>query len=921
MFATTTQAAESTLPLPERSQVPDKPLTTLQKEFEEPPADTKIMQIIHNWPADYNAQDSTRQHWVRNRGMGGIVSNVNFDQYMESAAHWTEFERAIAMAERDGLNLWLYDEKGYPSGNAGGLVLRENPDWEAEGILTVSQFFAEKTQAEVTIPPGKIIYVKALKRIIRDGYIDYDLADALDFSSFVEDGKLSVEIPAGYHLVIMTKDKLYAGTHAETNLHQHIPYVNLIDSGATHRFAELTYTNYAAHFGEDLGKHFEATFTDEPSLMSMFLRGMPYSPLPWSNDLEREFKNRCGYDITPYLPLLNIPSNGSGRLAKVRYDYWKTVGELISEYYFGELQEYCRKYNIPSGGHLLCEEGLATHVPTYGNFFACIRKLDAPSMDCLTSIPAEIPWQVARLLGSVAQLYNRHLVMSEASDHGQVWRAAGDERPRVTVSADQIRGSLGKQIAGGVTRFTSYYAWRERTDAEIRQINEWVGRCILMLQGGNQVSDVAVLYPAESLWTRFQPSGIWANESPETLALGSIYQNASASLWDDAREFTYIDSQAIDDTKVIAGALSHPCGAAWKVIVLPGTDTLPLATWQKLEKFVEKGGVLIAAGALPANSGEEFPSTQVQSIATKLFGENPEPFRSNVNRKGGMAIYLPNGMESLTGSIVNQVLERDFTVSNPNSHLAVLHKTFGDHETYFVLNDSSEAFSGTVRFKAVGDAMVWNPNTGNKVSVTPMAGGLYHVDIEPFNARIFTFTKGLDRKRMKNDPAFNVYKEKPLNFSEYRIGHGEFVKCQDTLSEIDGEKAWTVRSDILKSDVDTHMFQSFTGGFDLSGGQALSLDIRVPENQNIATRLLLIIKDADGEEYLAQSGMIMTDTLGKFTRVYVPCSAFWIAGWSQNKNGKLDWNKVSEIRVGWGGYYGKAGEIVEFTMKSPKLLY
>ena len=327
----------------------------------------------------------------------------------------------------------------------------------------------------------------------------------------LQDGKFKAFIRAGYTVTVITHNTLYEGTHAEANLYQHTPYINLINKDATYEFARVTYENYAQRFGDDLGKYFESTFTDEPSLMSVFLRTMPYACLPWSDDLVREFKTRCGYDITPLVPLLTLDSNGQGKIAKVKYDFWKTVGDLVAEYYFGQIQDFCAKYHVPSGGHLISEESMATHIPFYGNFFACIRRLDSPSMDCLTSIPPEVR---------------------------QVYRPAGDTRPRITVTADEIRGTLGRQIVGGVNRFTSYYSWKDLTDQQIQELNNWTGRSILMTEGGNQVVDTAVLYPVESCWPRYIPSRTWANDSADVLAISGCYATVSESLWRSGRDFT-----------------------------------------------------------------------------------------------------------------------------------------------------------------------------------------------------------------------------------------------------------------------------------------------------------------------------------------------------------------------------------------------
>ena len=203
-------------------------------------------------------------------------------------------------------------------------------------------------------------------------------------------------------------------------------YINLLMPEPTARFVDVTYGGYAQHLGDDLGKYFMATFTDELSLMSLFLRPMPYRPLPWASNLPTEFRKRRGYTLdAAILPALVVDAGSAG--AKIRYDFWLTVGELVSENYFGQIQTCCRQHGVPSGGHLLAEEGIVGHVPLYGDFFRCIRRLDAPSIDCLTSVVPEVPWFIARLLSSAAELEDRPLVMSETSDHSHRYRPKGGD--------------------------------------------------------------------------------------------------------------------------------------------------------------------------------------------------------------------------------------------------------------------------------------------------------------------------------------------------------------------------------------------------------------------------------------------------------------------------------------------------------------
>ena len=102
---------------------------SLVERFADPPASSRILKIIHNWPDASPAQDELIVQLTQ-QGFGGVVCNVSFDDYLISETKWRSFQRAVEAAKKAGWTLWLYDERGYPSGNAGGIVLRGHPEWE-----------------------------------------------------------------------------------------------------------------------------------------------------------------------------------------------------------------------------------------------------------------------------------------------------------------------------------------------------------------------------------------------------------------------------------------------------------------------------------------------------------------------------------------------------------------------------------------------------------------------------------------------------------------------------------------------------------------------------------------------------------------------------------------------------------------------
>lgn len=927
------------MPGPTVSLLPAKVLSTvprlphadrpLAERFANPPANARILKIIHNWPDEPEAQDSLLLTLL-GQGFGGVVSNVSFDDYMVSATKWAAFLRGIAEAKKCGMALWLYDERAYPSGTAGGLTLEGkntppwrdpkalppppalHPEWEARGLL-VADAETKGGAVSLDLPPGTLVSVAAYP--VRDGSLDR--AQTLDLAARVKDGKLTWDAPAGdWHVLAITEGRLYEGTHAQLSLHEKIPYINLLVPEVTARYLQVNHDQYVQRLGSDLGQTFISTFTDEPSLMSAFLRKMPYRPLPWSPGLAAEFQKRRGYALEPFLPALVAETDAAGRRA--RYDYWQTVGELVAEGFFGQIQEWCHRHGLLSGGHLLAEELIAAHPALYGDFFRCIRRLDAPSLDCLTSLPPQVPWTAARLLASAGELTGKSVVMCETSDHSQRYRPAGDTRPAVPVTEAQIRGTCNRLMYGGVNVITSYYSFAGLSAEQLRRLNNHIGRCCTMLTGGHQVADLAVLYPSESLFAHYVPGHQWNGESREAMAIQQAYYAASDGLYSAGRDFTYVDSRALTEAKVESGVLVHG-DLRWRAVVLPRIDTLPLAAWENLARFWREGGALIALGTLPTNSERDFPAPAVQALAKQIFGQ-PEGPGLQTNPPGGAGVYLPPGAEALLPTVVSGLLEPDVMMA-PGSPVRATHRRLDDHDVYFVLNDSPEAWSGEFSLCVNSAGEQWDPATGK---VTPLpAGPKVSLSLEPYGATLLRFAEARERQRLPLSqealPGMTFVRLPQVTPTLAGDPQVEKSQAPDEAHSRPASPAWRITGKLLKGNVNTHLFAclSYPEGCDLSGASCLAIEAWVPAGQRTPAELLVILHDRDGGDYLASSGC----SLGVSGRLeaFLPLSAFKLAGWSKDPDGVLDAGAVTDIRIGWGGYFGTEGETVEFSLALPRV--
>ena len=100
----------------------------LQADFLKPTLEYRMNVNRHSMPRDDREQDSMIQ-WIISNGYGGMATNVNPNEYLKSDEELKVFNRFVHASKARGLDLWLYDERSYPSGMADTYVLDEHPEW------------------------------------------------------------------------------------------------------------------------------------------------------------------------------------------------------------------------------------------------------------------------------------------------------------------------------------------------------------------------------------------------------------------------------------------------------------------------------------------------------------------------------------------------------------------------------------------------------------------------------------------------------------------------------------------------------------------------------------------------------------------------------------------------------------------------
>ncbi len=432
-------------------------------DFATPPRAFRPLQIVHG----RDLSDPSEVAYFRDAcGLGGLVVNVGGADYIRSQENWDRFCLGVKNLKEAGMRAWIYDEDGYPSLSAGGVVLEGRPDLRA---------------LELAYDPEH------------------------DPPYYVRD--------------------CYEYTHSSNNVFKARRYPNPLNPEATARFIDVTHRRYRAEL-KDLYDYVEAFFTDEPAMMAANLGVIreedirsrvptidPLDPdkkelavVSWCDDVEARYQEKYGEELRPNLKSLFEGDSDADR--KTRRQFWTLLGELDAERYYAQIQKFC--HEDPNGpvasGHTLYEENLIMHVPLDGNKIEVLKKFDLPGMDMLNSDPVAYfygCWAAAAFPCSAAAFIGNRRVMTEISDFSQ--QVSGDRKP---VPLDAMEAVAGWQAAFGVTEFTLYYGIKAadyRNEGTHRDYCRFVGRLNAVLRDATPDRPILLYYPIEEMQEEFRP--------------------------------------------------------------------------------------------------------------------------------------------------------------------------------------------------------------------------------------------------------------------------------------------------------------------------------------------------------------------------------------------------------------------------------
>ena len=572
--------------------------------FTTPENKYRALRIEHHFQNIRGESSADKVKTFAEFGFGGLATNAVWDDnYLESPLALAQFNDFVQALHDQGFRVWLYDEKGYPSGSAGDLTCKDHPEYAAVRLVELEFAGSGKTKKTSALPDG---FIK----------IEYALMQTGDtyttFEPKIEGNNVVVEGTDGDW-----RAYVYCVANYSYHFEWNSSYPNILNRDAVARFIEVTFDTYEGAI-EDFPEVIEAVFDDEAQLLAghHIMPGHLNDPvIPYDYDIFDTFEAKYGYDPRPLLPL--IFSGNSAEAQRVRAQFYAHVGDLVSKNFFGQIQEWCKAHGTQLSGHLLLEEQMFYHVPVYGDYIKCSQSMGYPGFDILDVRPAQYLNDMStggKYASSPAWLAGKERVMIE------ICPAANPDE----FAKDHLNYALGTMTFAyfdGGNQITSYYSQANNDPATAQVFNTYVGRLGSMTVGAQNLSQVAVYYPinaaagtyeAPSSQNLYNAKG-WAKTNDK------LVNQITEGIRREGLDYVFLDDASMQGGRVTSSGLLVG-NFLFTTVIVPSATVMDIASMRVLDALIEKGVNVVFVGEMPSIAFREADQAELEALSAKHAG-------------------------------------------------------------------------------------------------------------------------------------------------------------------------------------------------------------------------------------------------------------------------------------------------------------
>lgn len=547
--------------------------TVVQEHFQDPPAEYRSAPLWV-WNDRVTEQKIDRQlQQFKKKGIGGVFVHPRpglITPYL--SGEWHElFEYTVERGKDMNMKIWIYDENSYPSGFAGGHVPAKMPESFNRGQgLTLHQ--------SETLPDS----VEKFHLVLREateGFLEISNEDDMD--------RKTERKNRNYYLF----EKTY---YSNTPWYGGYSYVDLLLSGVTEEFINITMKGYEQNFGDEFGEVVPGIFTDEPNI----------SPPPaektirWTPGLFDKFQDRWGYSLKKKLPALYEEIDD---WQKVRHDYYSLLLDLFIDNWSKPWNEYTNENNLQWTGHYW-EHGWPN--PGHGgDNMAMYAWHQVPGIDILFNnyekgVNAQFGnVRAVKEVSSIANQMGRDRTLSETYGGGG-WNLRFQDMKRIgdweyVLGVNFLNQHLSHMTIKGARKrdYPQSFSYHEPWWDYYQVLGDYYGRLSLALSAGEQVNNILVIEPTTSAWMYYSVSG----DNEELQQLGEEFQEflvnieAAQTEYDLGSERIIREFGSVNKEHFVVGERAYNL-----VVMPPGLKNLDQNTVELMEDYLDRGGEILS---------------------------------------------------------------------------------------------------------------------------------------------------------------------------------------------------------------------------------------------------------------------------------------------------------------------------------------
>lgn len=528
----------------------------------------------------------------------------------------------IDKGKKIGMNSYLYDEDRWPSGTAGGFTVSADP----ENVQKVLLFtYTPYDDGDLVTDADK---AKAIPFAGKGQHADEKSAtDSAKTKPTDKTGThellacFDIELNADSRLVsyrrITLADDVPAGHEKWFAYMEYASYIDVMRKQTVDTFIDLTHEKYKEWFGAEFGGDVPTIFTDEPQFLPKKILAKASDKtavtLPYTNDLDKTFKERYGVSLIDHFPVL-IWENADGSLSPIRYYFHDHTTECFAEAFGDNIGAWCEKNHLLFTGHMMNEATLSSQTRSVGEVMRHYRGFQIPGIDMLCD---KRELNTAKQAQSAAHQYGKEGVMSEL--YGVTnwdfdfrghklqgdWQAALGVTHRVPhLYWVSMGGEAKRDYPASIGHQSPWYT-------EYSHIEDHFARVNTVMTRGTPDVRIGVIHPVESYWMHYGPidqTDAYCN------AIDNRHDELTRWLLLGLQDFDFISESLLpaqyrDTEKDFAvGEMRY------KTVIVPCLETIRKTTLDALRAFRAKGGEVIFMGDAPAYV-DALPSDEAKDFA------------------------------------------------------------------------------------------------------------------------------------------------------------------------------------------------------------------------------------------------------------------------------------------------------------------